>query len=414
MKKTFKFFGVIFMTLLVSLNIVDAKDLTAKMESSSVLGDSINYDYYYDEDADINEVLVSILVDESSIKNVLDQTSSSGSELSIFYLTFNSKMEGETFKKLGVWAGGGLRTFDEAKSKLDADLSKEAAVNYSDIYVNALSVEYYNGTAWVKSDTEGNGSTSIRDDLVAKLGLTDASELEYGENFRFSMYDEYSYLWGIEAFDAAGESLGVEYFRFDWKIEFPVSGKLNDSQVLFTSVNEAIEAGSKDITVNKNTTVTEDLVIPSDVSVYVGSGVTLKIADDVDFEVEGAILGTVEIDGEEVRYSLITVEDSKNGTVLSNKEFAATGEEVTLEVKADDKYELDSLKVFDLDDKEVEVKDGKFIMPDKEVYVVATFKEANAVVNPNTSDNVVMFVIFGLVGLTVSVIGTKKFKKAMN
>lgn len=413
MKRTLKFLGVMLIAFVVSLNLVDAKDLTKKVEATSVLGNGLTYDYYYDAEADINEVYISVLVNESNINTVLDQTSGTNAELNIFYFQFDPKMEGKTFKKLGVWAGEGLRTFDEAKTRLDTNLGSETAVDYSTFWINGLSVEYYDGTNWVLSDTKGNGSTSIRTDLVNKLGLTDASELEYGKNFRFSMYDEYSYLWGVEAFDEEDNSLGVEYFHFNWLIEFPVSGKIDDTQVFFTSLNEAVEAGSKEITVNEDITVTEDLVIPSDVVVFVADDVTVEVADGVDFEVDGIFVGDVKIDDEVISYSYIFVDDSENGTVLSDKDIAATGEIVTLDIKADEGFVLDAIEVVDDADNKVEVKDGKFTMPAGNVYISATFKEASSVVNPNTSDNIIMFVVLGLSALAVSFIATKKFKKAM-
>lgn len=413
MKRTLKFLGVMLIAFVVSLNLVDAKDLTKKVEATSVLGNSLTYDYYYDAEADINEVYVSVLVNESNINTVLDQTSGTNAELNIFYFQFDPKMEGKTFKKLGVWAGEGLRTFDEAKTRLDTNLGSETAVDYSTFWINGLSVEYYDGTNWVLSDTKGNGSTSIRTDLVNKLGLTDASELEYGKNFRFSMYDEYSYLWGVEAFDEEDNSLGVEYFHFNWLIEFPVSGKIDDTQVFFTSLNEAVESGSKEITVNEDITVTEDLVIPSDVVVFVADDVTVEVADGVDFEVDGIFVGDVKIDDEVISYSYIFVDDSENGTVLSDKDIAATGEIVTLDIKADEGFVLDAIEVVDDADNKVEVKDGKFTMPAGNVYISATFKEASSVVNPNTSDNIIMFVVLGLSALAVSFIATKKFRKAM-
>lgn len=413
MKRTLKFLGVMLIAFVVSLNLVDAKDLTKKVEATSVLGNGLTYDYYYDAEADINEVYISVLVNESNINTVLDQTSGTNAELNIFYFQFDPKMEGKTFKKLGVWAGEGLRTFDEAKTRLDTNLGSETAVDYSTFWINGLSVEYYDGTNWVLSDTKGNGSTSIRTDLVNKLGLTDASELEYGKNFRFSMYDEYSYLWGVEAFDEEDNSLGVEYFHFNWLIEFPVSGKIDDTQVFFTSLNEAVESGSKEITVNEDITVTEDLVIPSDVVVFVADDVTVEVADGVDFEVDGIFVGDVKIDDEVISYSYIFVDDSENGTVLSDKDIAATGEIVTLDIKADEGFVLDAIEVVDDADNKVEVKDGKFTMPAGNVYISATFKEASSVVNPNTSDNIIMFVVLGLFALAVSFIATKKFKKAM-
>ena len=46
MKRTLKFLGVMLIAFVVSLNLVDAKDLTKKVEATSVLGNGLTYDYY--------------------------------------------------------------------------------------------------------------------------------------------------------------------------------------------------------------------------------------------------------------------------------------------------------------------------------------------------------------------------------
>ena len=73
----------------------------------------------------------------------------------------------------------------------------------------------------------------------------------------------------------------------------------------------------------------------------------------------------------------IVVEDTDNGEISASKKSASKGTDITLTVKADEGYELDTLKVLDKTGDKVKVtkKDGKytFEMPASKVTVEATF-----------------------------------------
>lgn len=74
----------------------------------------------------------------------------------------------------------------------------------------------------------------------------------------------------------------------------------------------------------------------------------------------------------------ITVAESTNGTVESDKDEAEAGETVTLDVKPDEGYELDTLTVATSTagtDTVTVAADNTFIMPDANVTVTAAFKE---------------------------------------
>ena len=79
----------------------------------------------------------------------------------------------------------------------------------------------------------------------------------------------------------------------------------------------------------------------------------------------------------------ITVEDSDNGTVTSSRKSASRGATVTLTVKADEGYQLDTLTVTDKNGTEIKLTDkgdGKytFTMPSSAVTVTAVFAEDDA------------------------------------
>ena len=71
----------------------------------------------------------------------------------------------------------------------------------------------------------------------------------------------------------------------------------------------------------------------------------------------------------------IEVADSSNGKVVANLEKAFASEEVLLTVTADEGYALKELVVKDATDKEIEVTDNKFVMPESNVEISVTFEK---------------------------------------
>ena len=85
-------------------------------------------------------------------------------------------------------------------------------------------------------------------------------------------------------------------------------------------------------------------------------------------------------DSSDPSYAVETPDKTENGSVSVSPKNASQGDRVTVTVKPDAGYELDSLKVFDKNGKELELTDkgdGKFtfIMPAGKVEVKATFTE---------------------------------------
>lgn len=105
----------------------------------------------------------------------------------------------------------------------------------------------------------------------------------------------------------------------------------------------------------------------------------------------------------------VTIAKTENGTVTTDLAKAFAGQTVTITTKANDKYKLDKLSVTDKDGKAVEVKDGKFVMPESDVTVAATFKEDVAV--PKTIDNVSLYFGLVLISAAFSVIAFRKIKQ---
>ena len=70
----------------------------------------------------------------------------------------------------------------------------------------------------------------------------------------------------------------------------------------------------------------------------------------------------------------VTVLASDHGTVTANRTRVAAGQRVTLTVKPENGYELETLSVKDADNHEITVENNQFTMPASDVTVTATFK----------------------------------------
>jgi len=106
----------------------------------------------------------------------------------------------------------------------------------------------------------------------------------------------------------------------------------------------------------------------------------------------------------------ITIEKTTNGAVTSVDK-AVVGQPVKLTVKANEGYELVSIKVVDKDGKEVKVTDNTFEMPDSDVTVTATFEAAaKGTKNPATGDNTAIYMVLGIIGLMGAAVTTKKLR----
>lgn len=112
----------------------------------------------------------------------------------------------------------------------------------------------------------------------------------------------------------------------------------------------------------------------------------------------------------------VKLEEVENGEVTLSTEKAVAGQPVKLTFEAAKGYKLSKAVYVGADKKEVEIKDGKFVMPEEDVTVTVTFekeevKETVKEENPNTGDSVMLFVIFGLIGLVGTAVATNKLRK---
>ena len=105
----------------------------------------------------------------------------------------------------------------------------------------------------------------------------------------------------------------------------------------------------------------------------------------------------------------IVVKETENGTVTTPKT-AYPGDTVKLDIKANKGYKVASIKVVDdLFGEEITVTDNSFVMPVSSVSVEVTFEKEEVV--PNTGDNVVTFILIGLMSLVAFGYSANKLRK---
>ncbi|MCM1055952.1 MAG: hypothetical protein NC394_10580 [Bacteroides sp.] len=150
----------------------------------------------------------------------------------------------------------------------------------------------------------------------------------------------------------------------------PVEAKAGDTVTLTVEANEGYELDKLAVTDKDG----KEVEVKDNKFVMPASDVTVTAA----FKAK-----TVTPPPAEDTYKVnITVPE--NGKVTADPVEAKAGDTVTLTVEANEGFELDKLTVTDKDGKEIEVKDGTFVMPASDVTVTVTFKEKAVETDPIT------------------------------
>lgn len=425
MKKIWKLSAIVLAVFMVSAGNVYATDLTEKITASDRLGGITTFTKTYDAENDVNNLKVSLVVNEESINKILNQKPGVGAQLSTFYIGISPNTGNvPVYKENFYYHHNDTKTVDEIKADVLARIGEDDLSNNETVWPIGVGILYYDSVNnnWVKSDTAGDGVTTCRQDLMNKLGLTDASELKYGENFRFFMYNNLDWwmVWSDKN-PATATPTKVEYIKVSYEILFPIKSSNGKESVFHISLKDAIENGHDEITINKDLTIDENLTIPEGKTLIIPENVTLTIAEDVVIDGNGLVEKNGKIMLENKELFFINVLDSSNGKVSVDSVASLAGEEVTITVTPDKGYELDKLKVVDVDGKEVVVTNGKFVV-NSDVEISATFKKVEEKVekkteekNPDTSD-INLALILGMFGLASvgTIISLKKRNSKVN
>lgn len=397
MKKIFKLLTVMLVVFAVSISKVYATDLTDKITADDGLGGISTFTKTYDAKNDVNNLKVSLVVNEDSINKILNQKPGVGAQLSTFYIGISPNTGNvPVYKENYYYYHTDTKTIDQIKADVLARIDEDDLSNTETVWPIGVGILYYDSanSKWVKSDTAGDGVTTCRQDLMNKLGLKDSSELKYGVNFRFFMYNNLDWwmVWSDKN-PATETPTKVEYIKVSYEILFPIKSSNGTESVFHTSLKDAIENGHDEITINEDTRVTEDLTIPEGKTLIIPEGVTLYIADDVNIDGDIQKNGTILLGNNELFF--VNVLDTSNGTITVTKNLALEGEEVSITVTPDKGYELDKLKVLNTDGSEIVVTNGKFII-NSDVEISSTFKKTEN--NPQTSD-INLALILGTIGI---------------
>ena len=414
MKKIFKLLTVMLVVFAVSISKVYATDLTDKITADDGLGGISTFTKTYDAKNDVNNLKVSLVVNEDSINKILNQKPGVGAQLSTFYIGISPNTGNvPVYKENYYYYHTDTKTIDQIKADVLARIDEDDLSNTETVWPIGVGILYYDSSnsKWVKSDTAGDGVTTCRQDLMNKLGLNDSSELKYGVNFRFFMYNNLDWwmVWSDKN-PATETPTKVEYIKVSYEILFPIKSSNGTESVFHTSLKDAIENGHDEITINEDLRVTEDLTIPEGKTLIIPEGVTLYIADDVNIDGDVQKNGTILLGNNELFF--VNVLDTSNGTVTVTKNLALEGEEITITVTPDKGYELDKLKVLNTDGSEIVVTNGKFII-NSDVEISSTFKKTEN--NPQTSD-INLALILGIIGIASAgaVISLKKRNLKVN
>ena len=414
MKKIFKLLTVMLVVFAVSISKVYATDLTDKITADDGLGGISTFTKTYDAKNDVNNLKVSLVINEDSINKILNQKPGVGAQLSTFYIGISPNTGNvPVYKENYYYYHTDTKTIDQIKTDVLARIDEDDLSNTETVWPIGVGILYYDSSnsKWVKSDTAGDGVTTCRQDLMNKLGLNDSSELKYGVNFRFFMYNNLDWwmVWSDKN-PTTETPTKVEYIKVSYEILFPIKSSNGTESVFHTSLKDAIENGHDEITINEDTRVTEDLTIPEDKTLIIPEGVTLYIADDVNIDGNVQKNGTILLGNNELFF--VNVLDTSNGTVTVTKNLALDGEEVSITVTPDKGYALDKLKVLSTDGSEIVVTNGKFII-NSDVEISSTFKKTEN--NPQTSD-INLALILGTIGIASAgaVISLKKRNLKVN
>lgn len=413
MKKASKLIAILLVAFIATTE-VHASDLTSVATANDSLGGVTDFEFTYDSTNDINNLLVKLTVNETLINTVLSQApgnASSAASLGRFVFTLNPGLDrtGYTFKKNRVYYSDSVL---DAKALLDPTINGETPSNYSSVWPVNLNIQYYDGTAWQNVTDQSNGGKTIKTNLLEKLSITE-SELKYGENFRFFIDESESILWGFEPIGPNG-SEQREYISISYKTNFPISAVIDGNNVYYPTLQGAISSGAEEVIINDNIETDEDVVIPEGLTLTINESASLKLSGTATLTNNGVIdnKGEIRNDNNAILY-LVTVKSASHGNVIVSKQVALFEQEVELTITPDDDYELKTLKVVNVSTgQEVVVTNEKFVMPESDVEVTATFEKVE--LPPKTGDNVMLYVILGIITLFGFAFAINKVKKQFN
>ena len=171
------------------------------------------------------------------------------------------------------------------------------------------------------------------------------------------------------------------------EVTYKVTPNVQDNGTVTADPNQNIKAGEKvTLTLSPNTGY---VLKTLEVNGTAGSVQTTKVNDNTyTFTMpESDVTVSVYFIKPQAETFSITVNQPQNGYIIANKERAEANEQITLTVKANQNYELESITVTDANGGNVQVTNNQFTMPASNVTVNATFKTKYYSITTSVTNN---------------------------
>lgn len=397
-------------TLLFFPSVALASDLRDKIAPSDGIGEITQFTKSYNTTDDYTTINAKITLTETNLQQVLNQAPGSSASPGTFYLTLNVNfgLQGaQTYYKENNFFT--TEDFATAKAVVDEKIDEEKTAlngsNTPNVWPFGLMVLYYDSAtaSFKKLDLPFDGSKSIATLLVEKLNLGSANELEYGTNYKLSMYTTYYWLYGWELPDESRE-----YVKMTYEVNFPVNATDSNGVVTnYFTLSSALEANETNIDINSPIIESEDITIPAGTTVTISDTGSLTIGADNTLTNNGTFEASYIQDGKE--YYSVTVAPIQNGRVTVDKSFATTGEKVRITIVPAEGYVLreNSLKA---NSGQIDITNNEFTIEDKNVIITAEFE----IENPNTLDPIVTSLIIFSISLIGIWLSASFLKKKLN
>ena len=378
------------------------------LKAYDYLGDSStsNITVRYDDKLKVSVVDITTNgLNDEAIEAILNHKAGNANSPAVFgtlYFGIDTSIAGSNFKKCSE-PFNGVENMASAKSAVDSQIGSESPLTNNSVWVPQIKIDYYdnNQSKFVPlNDGGATGNKTVRDAIDDKFSDKSFSQLVYGTDYVFYGYEDRSY---VGVFTSDADSYSEKYYLLvNVHTTFPVESETVETgdkgnfnkEGYFPSLKEAMIAQnySKNININGNVTIDEDLEVPAGVtlnaqngSLTVKAGHTLTIKGNVKIDPqditleEGANIdlttGKLEnLEGDALH--VVEVSTVQNGTITTNPVYAAAGDTVKIMASPNAGYKLDteSLKVTNKSTEDtIEITNNTFIMPDSDVTVSGQF-----------------------------------------
>ncbi len=392
------------------------------LEGFDYLGDNspAKFNVRYDDEMKVSVLdITTSNLNSNSIQAILNHApgnAGSPAVLGTLYFGIKTGIEGTNFKKYGE-PFVGVNNMTAAKTAAESAIQSEQPTTNNLVWVPQIKVDYFDKSQgkFVTLSGSTNGGKTVKEAILGKFEGEgkEFEDLIYGQDYVFYGYEDRSYVSII----SVGEDYQKNnYFLINIKTSFPVESENVETgdgkgdfnkEGYFPDLKSALTASnySKNIKVNDNIVINENLEIPAGVTVDATNG-TLTVKNGAKLTVKGNLKADAEdlvleegadidvTEGKLTNASGNTLyvneeETFDNGSVSLSPKFAKAGDTVTITVTPKEGYMLKpgSLKVTKkavasaiatiampiAEDNEIEVVDNQFTMPNGEIEVTAEF-----------------------------------------